>query len=129
MWLLVLISIVPTEYVVCDSVDGIEVNSYIDFANREVVFEQIVFYDFNPRNNRFDVVDWRLLRFCSELSGTTPLPRRVGNRYVSEWFDEKSVCQRRVTSIWYWRSRTYYDPELKDREFLPTEKRRLLTPK
>ena len=53
----------------------------------------------------------------------TPEPRR--GKFVSQWFDEKDRCYRRIeASMMRW-TRTSYDIELHERESLPCEERDL----
>ena len=136
-----------------DRVDVVEVNHFYDGSTGKLTFDQIIWYDWNPYESRYDVVDWRLLKGVRGeivdqealkkhrawpdkfpppdpewLGGhATPLPDYRLKIHVSLWHDEK--CRgvlRRVEAKMYRETWTVYDPELTERENLPQEKRREL---
>ena len=56
----------PLEDLARDRVDLIEVNHFYDEQGR-LVFDQIIFYDWSPMQCRYQVRDWRLLKFFDSL--------------------------------------------------------------
>ena len=105
--------------VVFDSVDLIEVNHYYD-ENGVLVLDQIIFYDWCPKDCRFHVRAWRLLKNRSQL------PRGDKKRgYVVTWMDDnvlRKVHAKSLNQTW-----TQYDPELVERKFRAKERRLGLT--
>lgn len=118
----ILVSVVclnPTEDVAVDRVDLIEVNHFYDEQGR-LVFDQIIFYDWSPANSRYNVRAWRLLKQPAQI----PHRNWQQGNFVAVWHDGSVL--RKVRSATIRESWTQYDPELVEREFLPTEKRRKL---
>lgn len=60
------LSIVPQELVVTDTVDQLEVSHYCDGTGK-LIFTQIIFWDWNLKENRWEVVDWRLEKECYQI--------------------------------------------------------------
>lgn len=116
-------SLSPADEVTVDEVDLVEVNHFYDDQGR-LVFDQIIYYDWSPVHNRYQVRDWRLLKTPTQI----PLRDWREGGYVSEWEDFKQrnglrrVKSKSVRETW-----TQHDPELVEREFLPQEKRAELT--
>ena len=100
-----------------------EVNHFYDDQGR-LVFDQVIYYNWCPVRNRYQVRDWRLLKTPTQV----PLRDWRDGGYVSEWEDFKQrnglrrVKSKSVRETW-----TQHDPELVEREFLPQEKREELT--
>jgi hypothetical protein len=141
----------PRDSVVAEQVDRIEVN-HVFGGNGALVIDQIIFWDWNARSSRFDVVDWRLLksvryeitdeqRLQWQRDGGRRVPPPVGNWrgghaypkmnhakdiYVSEWFDERTELWREVTAPIFLETWTPYDRELVERTILPQKDRRRL---
>lgn len=131
--------------VVSDRVDMAELNHFYG-RDGSLVFSQVVWWDWNVSEGRWDVVDWRLLKDVSveipeakrawELAhpdgppyvplfiGGHATPVRCGSRWVSEWHDEKSGKPRRVIAAFFKESWTDWDVELVAREDKPQERRR-----
>jgi hypothetical protein len=107
----------PVEHVARDKVDLIEVNHFYDEKGR-LVFDQVLFYDWEPMRGRYDVRAWRLLK------KPTQLPQRDwrSSKFVAVWHDGETL--REVEAETIRESWTQYDPELVEREYLPREKRR-----
>ena len=107
------------ENVVNDQVDLIEVNHFYDDQGR-LVFDQVIFYDWDPARGRYDVRAWRLLK------KPTQMPQRDvrGRKFFATWHDGEVL--RHVEAEAMRESWTQYDPELVEREFLPKDKRREL---
>lgn len=113
----------PMDRTARDSVDLMEINHFYDEQGRRVL-DQLIFYDWNAHDGRYDVRAWRLIKSPNQL------PRRdwrVGG-YVVLWYDTKDrrflrkVRSRLLRETW-----THYDPELVEREHLPQERRRDLS--
>ena len=119
VWLC-LFAATPTDSLVHDQVDLIEVNHYHDARGR-LVFDQVIFYEWDSASQRFQVRAWRLLKTDWQR------PRRdwVRGGYVSSWRDGELWRQVRAANerkTW-----TTYDPEVLERNLLPIEGRRELT--
>ena len=120
MWLLLLaVSLLPGEDVVRESVDLVEVNHLFNDKG-EHVFDQVVFYDLDLPNGKFQVRAWRLIKSADQL----PYRDWRHGDYVTMWYDGEQL--RRVRSPSLQETWTQYDPEQVEREFLPKEKRRNL---
>ena len=105
-----------------ERVDLIEINHFHDDQGRPV-FDQILFYDWSPADQRYQIRDWRLLKNAYQV----PLRNASDGEYVAVWSDFKSRDVVRKTQAKLIReSWTQYDPELVEREFLPEGKRRKL---
>ena len=103
--------------VLTDRVDVVELNHFYN-GNGELVFDQVVWWDWNSAESRYDVVDWRLLKgvrreneedkrkwdnehpdgppYVPEFVGYHATPRRIRDEWVSDWHDEKSGRRRVV---------------------------------
>ena len=110
----------PVEDVASDRVDLVELNHFYDEKGR-LVFDQIIFYDWSPANNRYNVRAWRLLKTPAQV----PYRSWPRGEYVAVWHDGEILRKVRADSLR--ESWTQYDPELVEREFLPKEKRRELS--
>lgn len=118
----------PDRSTVVDRVDLTEINHYHDDRGRPV-FDQIIYYRFDAKESRYQVIDWRLLKQKDQL----PLAHTSADgmpTYIAIWTDFKERDVRRkifstlVREIW-----TDYDPELLEREFLAENKREKLRPR
>lgn len=99
--------------VVHDHCDLLEHNRVYD-DNGALVFEQILVRDWNRRTGRYDIRAWLIVK-----------PEHLLEHKRVVWQDGTAL--RKVTSD-HWRDTwTQYDPELSDREQLPTTERRGLT--
>lgn len=102
-----------------DRVALVEVNHYYDEYGKHV-FDQLIFYDWNEENGRYDVVAWRLIKHDTMLP-TTDYDRGC---YNVTWMDgdfPRLVRVEQIRETW-----TQYDPELLERDALPESKRREL---
>lgn len=152
MLVAVLLGVQHGHEVLTDRVDVVELNTMCNTNDGLVVFDQIIWWNWNVKECRYEVVDWRTLKgvraqldesviaawradVASELpvnrlppcgawigGGASPERQRDGT-YVSDWHDEKSNMHRRVIATIFKRSYTLHDPELVNREFLPQDKR------
>jgi hypothetical protein len=112
----------PSPKISEERVDLIEVNHFHDDQGRPV-FDQILFYDWSPSDQRYQIRDWRLLKNTNQI----PLRSTKDGDYVAVWSDFKSRDILRKTQAKLLReSWTQYDPELVERDFLPEGKRRKL---
>ena len=116
----------PVELTAEDRVDVAESNFFYD-ENGRLVFQQIIYYDWCPRAERYQVVAWRIVKVDTSKLPREPCPGYVPERdwgrggYVSLW-NEGDVL-RRVRADSFRESWTQYDPELAEREVLAKEKR------
>ena|SRR3990167_2149182 len=117
LMLLFLVLLLPTDRIVCDTTDEVEVN-HVYSEDGEHRFSQLIWWDWNTDVNRFDIVDWRFVKDAD-------MPRRVGRSYTVEWTDKRH-CHRRVVSKAYRTTYTIDDPELQARELLLEHCRRKL---
>jgi len=106
----------PSEVVINDKVDLIEVNHYHD-ARGQHVFDQLIFYDWSSQKRRFQVRAWRLIKTENQM------PRRDyrTGTWMVRWHDDGVM--REVTAASRRETWTQYDPELVERENLPQEQR------
>ncbi len=117
--LLILISVLPSDRVARESCDRIELNSFYDDQAR-LVFDQVLFFDWSHEEGRYQLRGWRMVKSESQL----PRLDHARGVYVCDWQDGE--VHRIVTAPVLSVSRTQYDPELTEREFLPKERRREL---
>lgn len=109
-----LLSIIPLDMPVRDSVDIVEVNAFYDENGKEV-FQQLIWWNWNRSECRFDVCDWRLVKN----------PKQIPLHGTSVFWDGqvlREVSARSVRRTW-----KQYDPELTERATLPKEQRKELT--
>lgn len=120
-WVILLFCLLPRDDVTRDSVDLVEVNHFYDEQGR-LIFDQILFYEWSSKNARFQILDkFRLVKFKDNY----PCWDHDANRWVSHFIEmdrHRKVYARFQKETW-----TQYDPELLEREILPSEKRRPLT--
>lgn len=114
-----LLSVIPHDSVTVDRVCDVETNAFHDGDGR-LVFTQVIWRCWNPRKSRFDIVDWRLLR-----PGMQPVYDYERREYRCHWFDGER--ERLVIAKTARESFSQHDPELTEREIVPTDKRRLLS--
>jgi len=114
-----MLSIIPHEDVLRDNCDLAEVNHFYD-ENGKLVFDQVIFYDWDWEAERYQIRAWRLVKSPNIL----PVRDWVNGGYYSLWQDNLDV--RRVMYPSIRETWTQYDPELIEREFLPKERRKEL---
>lgn len=145
LYVVLLLVALPDRYLV-DTCDRIEVNHVYD-GDGNLVFDQVIFWDWNQVECRWDVVDWRLLKDVRasvtdeqrfewrRLGGPPPVgewlgghafPKCRGDGYESEWFDGRDGVWRRIRAPIFLRTWTGYDREILERHRLPQGKRRRL---
>ena len=106
----------PPPIAAVDHVDLVEINHYFDPQGKKV-FDQLVYYDWDDRAQRYNVVGWRLLKNQNQL----PVRHPANGKYYSTWHDRKLlriVYANRQMETW-----TQYDPETYERKFLAKNKR------
>lgn len=111
------LAINPPQDVAREGFDLLERNRFYDEQGR-LVFEQILFYDWSPHADRFNVQAWRLVKTPNQI----PERDHEAGDFVAVWQDGEIL--RAVRSEMYRESWTQYDPELVEREYLPKERRR-----
>lgn len=116
---LVSLGIAPREDVVRDRVDLIELNHFYN-EHGQLVFDQIIFYDWCSAAARFQVRAWRMVKSPSQL------PQRDWQRggWSALWQDGDQT--RLIYASAFRETWTQYDPELVEREYLPKERRKEL---
>ena len=119
MMMTVVFFLFPTDHVAVDQVDLIELNHFFDDRG-QLVFDQVIFYDWCSSEGRFQVRDWRLIKSPAQI------PRRNWRRgdFLTIWHDGdllREVRSKGIHETW-----TQYDPELVERQNLPKEKRQRL---
>ena len=114
---------IPSGVVVESKVDFIEVNHYFDEAG-ELIFEQVIFWDWCGEARQYRVIDWRFIK--SGLYYPTRDWRRGG--YSMVWIDNKHVC-RVVRAGVYRETWLQHDPEVNDRVWVSPNSRKKLPPK
>lgn len=114
-----LLGLNPTHDVAQDQVDLIEVNHFYDEHGR-LVFDQVIFYDWSHSQSRYQVRAWRLLKNKAQI----PSKNFQTGDYETIWHDGDVL--RRVRGASFRESWTQYDPELREREYLPKDRRREL---
>lgn len=96
--------------------DVVEVNHFHDDDGRKV-FDQIIWWEW--LGGAKVVRDWRLLKTPRQM------PQQRNGWYESTWWDGETL--RRVRAKAYCETWTFHDPELKNRDHWPQEKRTKLS--
>lgn len=110
------LALTPTNDVAHDVVDLIEVNHFYDEHGR-LVFDQVIFYDWCNSQCRYQVRAWRLLKSPAQI----PQKNFNTGEYETLWHD--GDVTRRVRGKSFRESWTQHDPELRERDYLPKDKR------
>lgn len=103
-----------------DRVDMMEVNHFYDEKGK-LVFNQIIFFDWSAPDSRYMVRDWKLVKSKSQM----PVKDTRTGDYVIVWYDGDLLRVVRcplIRETW-----TQHDPELIEREYLPKERRAMLS--
>jgi len=106
---------------VVDHVDLVEINHFCDDYGRAIL-HQMIFYDWCPETQRYQVRDWQPLRKSYQY----PTKDWRKDCHVAVWFDKgvKRVVEADlIRETW-----TQYDPELVERNYLPPDERTGLSP-
>jgi hypothetical protein len=116
---LLLASLNPVELTATDHVDVAESNKFYD-DNGRLVFQQIIYYDWCPNQERYQVRAWRIVKDTSQVQARD----WEGGGYAATWVDGE--CIRRVRADSFRESWTQFDPELAEREYFDKSRRREL---
>lgn len=110
---------IPYDIVAYDEVDLIEINHTFDTNGRKYL-DQVIFYEWSNKDCRYQVVAWRIFKKHSQF----PIKNWASRKYNTVWYDRdtlRSVSSNQIRETW-----TGYDPELVERDFLPSKQRREL---
>lgn len=99
---------------VTDTVSQIEINHFYCQEGKHI-FDQAIFRTWNPYTCKYEIRDWRLLK--------SPEQYPVNNEMI--WLDGSAIRKVRGHVYHSW---TQFDTEVSEREQLPKEKRRNLSP-
>lgn len=138
------------DQVLTDKVDVVEVNHFYDEQGR-YVFDQVIYYDWNRYEGRYDVVDWRLIKnareelsveevrikqvklnknkfvpaYVPKWTGSDMIPTKQANGlYKAIWSDSyqiREIVCGKVYETW-----TQVDPEQTERSILHKDSRKTL---
>ena len=110
-------SATPNPSHLTDQVDLIDLNHYYDSQGRHV-FDQVIFYQWSRADARFQVREWRLMKAPMK----PPCRVRADGPWVMRWRDQgefREVSGKNFRETW-----TNYDPEIRERDYLPAGERR-----
>lgn len=116
LFVIAILAVVPQGNVAYDQVDVVEINHYYD-SKGHLVFDQVVYYDFDFATARHQTRDWRLKK--SEWQ--VPQKNWRTGKHVARWLDNgtrRTVEANEVRETW-----TNFDPEIVERDYVPREKR------
>lgn len=114
---------IPNQGFVVDEVELVEWNHYYDGQGRHV-FEQLIFWDWNGKKGKHEIVDWRMYKH----HGMIPIKDERDGMYKVIWHDAAhGGGWRRVNAKYFRKTFTQYDPELEERKTLAVGDRRKLT--
>ena len=109
---LLLLTLIPHDPVLHDTVDIVEINHVHD-ANGRLVLTQLIFWDWE--DGQFQVVGWK-------MKGSIRPPERASGGFKTIWADKhrlRVVSSHSTRETW-----TQYDPEVAARKTLPKRARR-----
>lgn len=123
---LLLFAIVPQPSVVVeDRYDAVEINHYYD-GQGNLLYDQIIFYDWSDRYGRFVIQDGRRFRVKPDIAKNWKR-----NDYAVTWTvgDGQDTGTRSV-KVKFLRDETWtqHDPMVEDQQDRPASERRLLSP-
>jgi hypothetical protein len=126
---IVLLSIIPLkDDAIADECHTLELNHYFDGCGQRI-FSQWIFWEWNEKESRNDVVDWRMADNGNtprnELSRANRSVKKIDGGYRVNFRDYETT--REVTAKEFRETWTQFDPEVEQRKILPTDQRRLLT--
>lgn len=120
IFLLLLIASISQEQTTVDHCDLLEINHY--YNDDRLVFTQYIFYEWDERNARHQVMGWRIE---SAMKGVAVNRDWKNDRYYVAWRENDKI--REVWASLFTETWTTFDPELLERDYLPRERRRGLT--
>jgi hypothetical protein len=115
-----LLGTIPHDAILRDRVDLVEVNHFCN-DQAQLVFDQIIFYEWCQGKGRHEIVAWRLLKNPRQ----TPQRDFRTGEHSALWLDGEAIREVRAQTVretW-----TQVDPELVGRETLPKEQRKELS--
>ena len=115
--LLLLLGSLHPAYPYAHTVDKMELNHYYD-DDGQLVFSQMIYYDWSRQDNRFHVIAWRLCKSREMI----PLRIQGTTNYRAIWRDGDII--RHTHTTLYVETWTQHDPEIKERTVLPKEYRK-----
>lgn len=122
IFILLLLSGVEQDKPICDSVCMIELNHvYSDHGDEPYQFTQYIFWEWSFSRGRYDVVEYRCVRDAISY----PVATQTG--YVLLFWDTRGDRLRRITSRYYRETKTTFDPERIELQYLPMNERRGLS--
>jgi hypothetical protein len=149
MILFLLLTVLPIDTALRESVEQIEVNHFFSVDDGKFMFSQLLFRDWNSHAGRFDIRAWRMMKpgamqpipagpFDWEVaeaskgdwspayasyapSPMVPTYSHEMRHWEVRWMDGE--IERVITSPVLKTTFTIYDPELTERALLPKEKR------
>lgn len=101
-----------------DRAELVEINHFYSEDGMKT-FDQVIFYDWDDKACRFQVVDWRLIKKGFQCSKDVDR-----NLFVTTWLDHDQ--HRKVVSPLFRETWTQVDPELQERHVFPQDRRRKL---
>lgn len=104
-----------------DHVDLVELNSFHD-CNARHVYDQTIFYEWNPSLHRYHVRAWVL----SDGDKQPQRDYRTG-LWITKYTERDSAIERVITSTHYRRSYSQIDPERDNKKLLDERERHALT--
>lgn len=118
-----ILAAMPVSPPLTDTVALVEINHHHDTAGRPI-FTQAIYYDWCPIAQRHQVRAWRMIHGHGERPDRALIPRRDWRTggYRAVWCDGDVV--REVRAGVMIETRTGYDPEIVERDWLRREDRR-----
>lgn len=110
-------AVLPRPAITEDRVELVELNTYYD-DHGKLLFSQLIFYNWDKENSRYEIIDWRFYRAEATLFSF----RGTGSLVIL--YDDDRL--RKIQCKFFRDTHTQYDPETLDREILPKEKRKKL---
>jgi len=121
MLVLVLLSLIASGErsidIVTETVDLIELNHVYD-PKGHLIFDQVVFYERNPKTGRFQVRGWCMVE-DNDVINRRPVRNHSNGLYLVDWLDKDCNVHRRITSRTYRESWTQDDVEREDKKVHP----------
>lgn len=105
-----------------ESCDMMELNHFYDCKGCHV-FSQVIFWERNPANGKYNVRAWVLVEMRESLN-RIPVKNEIDGLWHCDWFDSDKGILRKIKSGIYRESWTQSDPEKENKKVLP-EKYRL----
>ena len=111
MWILLLAAWPDSPRETATVVDKIEYNHRFDDQG-ELQFTQLIFWQWNDRHRRFDVIAWKMAPQLLDAPYKTP------QGWAVSWYDSQRREPVTVYAAIFRHTRTAFDPEKDNRELL-----------